>query len=108
MKRKYGMGTGHSHSSLIDFSLSGGIPGLLLWLLFFGSLIRLGWRAYFHNNDVVGMALIMLVVGTLLRMIVDSNLRDHGLEQFLFLAAVLASLAANGIQQNLKKPAFSE
>ena len=108
MKRKYGMGTGHSHSSLIDFTLSGGIPGLLLWLLFCGSLIRLGWRAYFHNHDVVGMALIMLVVGTLLRMIVDSNLRDHGLEQFLFLAAVLASLAANGMQQNLTKPAFSE
>lgn len=94
MKRKYGFGTGHSHSSLIDFTLSGGIPGLLLWLLFCGSLIRLGWRAFFKHDDVVGMALVMLVVGTLLRMVVDSNLRDHGLEQFLFLAAMLASLAA--------------
>lgn len=94
MKRKYGFGTGHSHSSLIDFTLSGGLPGLILWVVFCGSLIRLGWHAYYRNNDVIGMALVMLVSGTLIRMVVDSNLRDHGLEQFLFLAAILASLAA--------------
>ncbi len=98
MKRKYGFGTGHSHSSLIDFTLSGGIPGLLLWMALCGSLLHLGWQSYFRCGDVVGMALLMLVSGTLLRMVVDSNLRDHGLEQFLFLAAVLASTAAHGLR----------
>lgn len=94
MQRKYGEGRGHSHSSLIDFTLSGGIPGLLLWLIFSASLLRLGWQAYFRAHDVVGMALVMLIVGTLLRMVVDSNLRDHGLEQYLFLLAALATLTA--------------
>lgn len=94
MQRKYGEGRGHSHSSLIDFTLSGGIPGLLLWLIFSASLLRLGWEGYFRANDVVGMALVMLIAGTLLRMVVDSNLRDHGLEQYLFLLAALATLTA--------------
>lgn len=107
LQRKYGEGRGHSHSGLIDFALSGGIPGLLMWLALSGSLLRLGWRAYFQGNDVVGMALVMLVTGTLLRMIVDSNLRDHGLEQYLFLTAALAALAATSLPATMGKHAKS-
>lgn len=107
MQRKYGEGRGHSHSSLIDFTLSGGIPGLLLWFIFSASLLRLGWRAYFSGNDVVGMALVMLIVGTLLRMVVDSNLRDHGLEQYLFLLAALATLAAARLDSPTTMPPTS-
>ena len=96
LQRKYGEGRGrsHSHSGLVDFTLSAGIPGLVLWLAFSASVWRLGWRAYIEKRDAVGLALIMLIAGTLLRMIVDSNLRDHGLEQYLFLLAVFATLAA--------------
>ncbi|MEO8101643.1 MAG: O-antigen ligase family protein [Betaproteobacteria bacterium] len=99
LQRKYGDGRGrsHSHSGLVDFSLSAGIPGLILWFVLFASLLRLGWRAYFEERDAVGLALIMLIAGTLLRMVVDSNMRDHGLEQYLFLLGVFASLAAASI-----------
>lgn len=93
LQRKYGQGTGHSHSSLIDFTLSGGIPGLLLWLGFSAVLLRFGWRAFFRAGNPAGLALALLIVGTLLRMIIDSNLRDHGLEQYLFLLATLAVLS---------------
>ena len=97
LQRKYGEGHGHSHShsGMIDFALSSGIPGLLLWLGFSASLWRLGARAYFEQRDAVGMALIMLVAGLLLRMVLDSNLRDHGLQQYLFLIGLLATLAAS-------------
>lgn len=100
MKRKYGIGSGHSHSSLIDFTLSGGIPGLLLWLAFSAYLLRLGWRTYFYHGDVVGMALLLLITGTLLRMVIDSNLRDHGLEQYLFLLAILTTMAADALNRS--------
>lgn len=95
MKRKYGQGSGHSHSSLIDFSLSGGIPGILLWLGFSATLMSFGWRNYRKLGSPIGLALTLLIAGTLLRMIIDSNLRDHGLEQYLFLVGVLATLTAN-------------
>lgn len=93
MKSKYGTGSGHSHSSLIDFTLSGGIPGLLLWLALSAVLIRHGWRAGFRHGNPAGLALLLLIAGTLLRMVIDSNLRDHGLEQYLFQLALLAMLA---------------
>lgn len=95
MKRKYGSGTGHSHSSLIDFTLSGGIPGILIWLYLSALLMRLGWCTYRRHGSAIGLALTLLVSGTLFRMIIDSNLRDHGLEQYFFLVAALATLTAN-------------
>ncbi|MEN9456045.1 MAG: hypothetical protein RL210_1564 [Pseudomonadota bacterium] len=94
MKLKYGIGTGHSHSSLIDFTLSGGIPGLLLWLTLSAVLMRQGWRAGFLHANPAGLALLLLIAGALLRMVIDSNLRDHGLEQYLFQLALLTVLAA--------------
>jgi hypothetical protein len=99
LQRKFGEGRGrsHSHSGLVDFTLSAGVPGLLLWFAFSASLWRLGWRTYFERRDAVGMALVMLIAGTLLRMVVDSNLRDHGLEQYLFLLGVFATLAATAV-----------
>lgn len=93
LQRKYGQGSGHSHSSLIDFTLSGGIPGLLLWLGFSTLLLHFGWQAFFRAGNPAGLALALLIVGTLLRMTIDSNLRDHGLEQYLFLLATLAVLS---------------
>ncbi len=93
MQRKYGIKGGHSHSSLIDFTLSGGIPGILLWLALSAALIRLGWQAFIQRSDSAGIVLSLFVAGTLLRMLIDSNLRDHGLEQTLFLYALLATLA---------------
>jgi hypothetical protein len=99
LQRKYGEGRGrsHSHSGMVDFALSAGIPGLLLWFAVSASLWRLGWHAYSEKRDVVGLALVMLIAGTLLRMVVDSNLRDHGLEQYLFLLGVFTSLAATAM-----------
>ncbi len=95
MKRKYGRGSGHSHSSLIDFTLSGGIPGILLWIAFSATLISFGWKSYHKLGSPMGLALAITIAGTLVRMIIDSNLRDHGLEQYLFLLALLATLTAN-------------
>ena len=99
LQRKYGEGHGHSHSSMIDFALSGGVPGLLIWLVFSATLLRLGSRAYFEQKDPAGIALVLLVAGTLFRMVIDSNLRYHGLQQYLFLLGVLATLAANTIDR---------
>lgn len=99
LTKKYGQGRGHSHSSLIDFTLSGGIPGIALWLIFSINLMWLGWKYFRRYHSPYGLALTFLIGGTLLRMIIDSNLRDHGLEQYLFLLAIFAMLAVMPPQQ---------
>lgn len=94
--RKYDMGGtyrgGHSHSGLIDFAIANGIPGLLLWLAFLGSLFYAGWSAFMMGSIAPGLTLMFIVSGFFSRSIVDSNLRDHMLQQFMFLAMLFAFL----------------
>lgn len=78
----------HAHSGLIDFTIANGLPGLLLWVAFLGALACVGWAAFSTGNIAVGLMLMFLVSSFFGRSIVDSNLRDHILQQFLFLAGL--------------------
>lgn len=90
--RKYNLGGScrgaHSHSGLIDFAIANGLPGLVLWLAFLASLAWAGWRAFSGDQMAMGLILMFLVSGFLGRSIVDSNLRDHILQQFLMLTVI--------------------
>lgn len=92
--RKYEMNGlyrgGHSHSGLIDFGIANGIPGLFLWLTFLGALFYIGWAAFMRGQIAPALTLMFIVSGFLSRSIVDSNLRDHMLQQFMFLAMLFA------------------
>lgn len=81
---------GHSHSGLIDFAIANGIPGLLLWLSFLGALFYAGWCAFMRGKIAPGLALMFIVSGFFSRSIVDSNIRDHMLQQFMFLVMLFA------------------
>lgn len=83
----------HSHSGMLDLALGVGIPGLLLWIGFLGSLLHLGWRSFFRNHHPSGLILLFVVTGFFGRSLVDSNLRDHVMEQFLFLCGLLAAFS---------------
>lgn len=98
LDRKYQMnGTirgGHSHSGVVDFFIANGLPGLLLWFAFLLSLAMLGWRTFTGQDMALGLLLIFIVSGSFSRSLVDSNIRDHVLQQFLFLVGVFATLCA--------------
>lgn len=81
---------GHSHSGLVDFGIANGIPGLLLWLLFLGVLFYNGWVSFVRGQIAPALTLMFIVSGFLSRSVVDSNIRDHMLQQFIFLAMLLA------------------
>jgi len=86
----YGLsGGGHSHSGFIDFTLGGGIPALLLWLFFVGSLFVASWRSYSRSNNPYGLLLFFLISGYTGRMLLDSVQRDHMLQIFMFLVGFL-------------------
>ena len=79
----------HSHSGMIDFAVGAGIPGVLLWLGFVLTLIGFGGVAYFRYGAAAGLVLVFLTSGFFGRSLLDSAMRDHMLEGFLFVSAFL-------------------
>lgn len=92
LKAKYGKGTGHSHSGLLDMAIGLGIPGALLWLGFFASLASVAWRHCRAGANYAALLLLLLLTDYGIRMILDSVIRDHMLQQFMFLVALTAVL----------------
>ena len=87
LKVKFGeRGRGHSHSSLIDFAVGTGIPGLAMWCAFLGYLMVTSIRRFIKYRSYFALLLLFTVGNFGMRMVVDSNLRDHMLQQFIFLA----------------------
>ena len=95
VRHKYGYETSHSHSGLIDFAVGAGIPGVILWLAFLGSLWMIGYRG-FRRQRTEGLALLFLTTGFGVRMVLDSTLRDHMLQMFLFIALWFATMLGSG------------
>ena len=98
LKAKYGEGRGHSHSGLLDLAIGTGVPGTLLWLGFFVSLMRLAWKRAraTHNHAAILLVLLLLDFGA--RMVVDSVIRDHMLQQFMLLVGFASVIMMSGTQ----------
>lgn len=97
--RKYHMNDtyrAHAHSGIIDFTIANGLVGLALWLCFLGALFYGGLKAFRGEQVGLGLALMFLISGFMGRSIVDSNMRDHILQQFFFLAMLFYGLTACG------------
>ncbi|AJP48784.1 hypothetical protein PG1C_10755 [Rugosibacter aromaticivorans] len=80
---------GHAHSGWIDLGIGGGIPAMMLWLLFMGGVIATGGVRYFRDQNPHGLWLLFLASGFIGRMVIDSVNRDHMLQMFLFLVGYL-------------------
>lgn len=80
---------GHAHSGWIDLGVGGGVPALLLWAAFLGSLMWRGWRAFFNDSNAHGLVLFFIATGYAGRMALDSVNKDHMLQMFLFFVGIL-------------------
>lgn len=90
---KHGLGLGgHGDNGLIDFSLAAGIPGLVLAVGLLASLMLLGWRHHKMSGSAFGLAMALVIATYAMRSLLDSTTRDNYLEQFLFTAALFATL----------------
>ena len=94
LRLEYGMGSGHSHSSLLDIAIGVGVPGVLLLVGFFVSCMKTGWHTERIRHDGLGLMLLLLAGSTLVRAVLDSCLRDHMLQQTFFLLGLLLAAAA--------------
>jgi O-antigen ligase len=99
LQLKYGEGKGnHSHSGLLDMAIQAGIPAALLWLALLTSLLALALRSYRQNRSFPALLLLAIVAGFSIRMLLDSNIRDHMFKQFMFLTGILAVMTATPIE----------
>jgi hypothetical protein len=98
LKAKYGEGRGHSHSGLLDLAIGTGVPGTLLWLGFFVSLMRLAWKRSRATHSHAAILLMLLLLDFGARMFLDSVIRDHMLQQFMLLAGFASVIMMSGTQ----------
>jgi O-antigen ligase len=94
LQLKYGEGRGHSHSGLLDIAIGTGVPGVVLWMVFLGSLAWLGWRRFLDTGSYAGLALLFVILDFSTRLLLDSVTKDHMLQQFVLVAGLLAVQAA--------------
>jgi hypothetical protein len=84
----------HSHNGYLDLALSMGLPALFLWIAFLIVLIRHGYRAYLTGQQAAGLALLFLIAAFAVRAFLDSILRDHILNEFMFFAGLLVAASS--------------
>lgn len=92
--------SGHSHSGLVDFAIQTGVFGVLLWLVFLGSLITFGLSACRAGSVMPGIFLCLLVVGFFFRSLLDSFMKDQYLQVFMFIAGLLFGMCCAGVGKN--------
>ena len=90
----YEVKLGHAHSGFVDLLAGGGMPAVILWLVFVGTLFATGWRAFIRASCPAGLLLALLVAGFVGRMVIESVNRDHMLQMFFFLNGVLLTTIA--------------
>lgn len=91
----------HSHSGIIDWTIGTGWLGLILWLGFVGVGMKQGVKKYVAWSDPAALMLLFVVTGYFSRSLVDSNIRDHMLEQFMFLYGFFYALCCWGLEAPL-------
>ena len=84
----------HSHSGLLDVAISIGIPGAVLWLGFVITTGLIGLRQYRATQDPFALAVFFVTLDFGARMIIDSIVRDHMLQQFFFVIGVLSAMVS--------------
>jgi O-antigen ligase len=91
LRQKYGEGRGYTHSGILDLAIGAGIPGAVLWLGFLGTLFLAAWRRSASGpHGYHSLLLVFLVADFGSRMFIDSIIRDHMLQQFLFLVGLVS------------------
>lgn len=84
----------HSHSGILDLADGVGLPGLALWVVFVASIWVSALLAFRQRMIAPATVVLLVVFDYSARSVVDSILRDHMLQQFMFLAAFFASWTA--------------
>lgn len=96
--------SGHAHAGLLDFTLATGLPGGLMLIVALLASIGYGWKRWRSTRDAACLALVIFVAGYLLRAAVDGIVRDHMLEQAMFVTGLLLAASVSATTQWKTEP----
>lgn len=91
VERRYASKARHAHSGMVEFLISMGYPGLLLWLLALFSVASLGICRLRQGIDMIGLWSVLLTFGFAGRMVVENISRDHMLMMFMLFCGFLST-----------------
>lgn len=83
-----------TNNGFLNLALGVGFPGLILWYVWYGLAIMGAMAGMGRPNAYWSRALLLVLLDAGTRMLVDANMQDYMLEQFLFLCALLAASVA--------------
>lgn len=99
----------HAHNLFLDAMLQVGLPGLLLFVLLLGAIVRQGWRLARRTEDyavAAGIALIAVVAGIAARNLTDTLLVRQNALLFWGLVGVLLASSC-GTAPGTRRPSRS-
>ncbi len=82
-----------TNNGLFNLAVATGFPGLIFWYLWYGLALRGALARLCGPRAFWGRALLLTLLDAGSRMLVDANMQDYMLEQFLFLTVFLAAAA---------------
>jgi len=84
-----------SHSGIIDLALGIGLPGVFLWTSIFIFLAKKSFTLFRKQINFSSILLFIFASGFFSRSIVDANIRDHMLLEFMFLLGIIIVIIRN-------------
>jgi len=98
IKEQYGYdGFVSSHSGVLDFTLANGLVGMLLWITFCITLLRLGWKSFMTDNNPWGLLLILTLSSFFVRIVLDGHFGSFRLKMFALLMGVIYYLMVHNM-----------
>ena len=89
-----------SHSGVIDLAIGTGIPGLLFFSAFLLSIFVISFKAFRATRGYSAFLLFLIAINFGVRMVVDSILRDHMLQQNMFLLGVMSTFMIQELRED--------
>lgn len=93
-----------TNDGLLNLAVGVGFPGLVFWYLWYGLFLRRAASFLTGRGAFWGRALLLVLLDAGLRMLVDANMQDYMLEQFLFLVALLATGVTDATRMDTVEP----
>jgi O-antigen ligase len=90
----------HSHSGLLDVMIGTGFIGGALWCLLLLSIIYSSLKNFIRHTAYFALMLFFLTMSYSARMVIDSIVRDHMIQQYLFLVGLLSVLMIKEKQES--------
>ena len=85
---------GHSHGSIIDFTIGTGIVGIIAWMFFIFKVFQYASIKYNKSCSYYSILTLLIVSDFFIRSFVDSNMRDHMFQEFMLILGISLALSA--------------